>query len=36
MKAWKSAIPEFVRYYNTERPHMALNMKTPLKVMRSY
>lgn len=36
MKAWKKAIPEFIYYYNTERPHMALNMKTPIKVMQSY
>lgn len=34
--AWKRAIPEFLHYYNTERPHMGLNMKTPLEVMRSY
>lgn len=36
MKAWKKAIPEFIHYYNTERPHMALNMQTPFKVMQSY
>jgi len=36
MKAWKKAIPEFIYYYNTERPHMALNMQTPLEVVRSY
>lgn len=34
--SWKEAIPEFIHYYNTERPHMGLNMKTPLEVMRSY
>ncbi|MBI2057395.1 MAG: transposase, partial [Candidatus Yanofskybacteria bacterium] len=28
--------PEFIRYYNTERPHMGLEMKTPIEVVRSY
>lgn len=36
MKAWRKAIPEFIHYYNTERPHMALDMQTPIKVMQSY
>lgn len=36
LRVWKKAIPEYLRYYNTERPHMALEMKTPLEVMRSY
>ncbi|MEK7542956.1 MAG: integrase core domain-containing protein [Patescibacteria group bacterium] len=38
-KSWERAIPEFLHYYNTERPHMALNMQTPadmLKVIPSY
>jgi len=26
---WKKEIPEYLLYYNTERPHMGLNMKTP-------
>lgn len=26
---WKKEIPEYLRYYNTERPHMGLGMKTP-------
>ena len=34
--SWKKEIPEFIRYYNTERPHMALNMKTPTEVLRRY
>lgn len=34
--AWKKAIPDFIHYYNTERPHMGLNMKTPLEVVQSY
>lgn len=36
LKAWTREIPEFVHYYNTERPHMALGYKTPLEAMRSY
>jgi transposase InsO family protein len=34
--SWKKAIPEFIHYYNNERPHMGLNMRTPAEVMRSY
>lgn len=34
--SWQKEIPEFIRYYNTERPHMALGMRTPLEVLRSY
>ena len=33
---WKKEIPEYLRYYNEERPHMGLDMRTPLEVMRSY
>jgi transposase InsO family protein len=36
MKAWKRSIPQFVQFYNAERPHMALNMKTPNQVVQSY
>ncbi len=35
-QAWEKAIPDFIRYYNTERPHMGLAMKTPLEVVQSY
>lgn len=35
-RAWKTSIPDFIHYYNTERPHMGLNMQTPLEVMQSY
>lgn len=34
--SWQRAIPEYLRYYNTERPHMGLQMRTPLKVITSY
>lgn len=33
---WRKEIPEFLSWYNTERPHMALGMKTPLEVITSY
>lgn len=26
---WRKEIPEYLRYYNEERPHMGLDMKTP-------
>jgi transposase InsO family protein len=36
LRAWQRGIPEYLNYYNTERPHMGLNMRTPLQVVRSY
>ncbi len=36
LKIWKKEVPEYLHYYNYERPHMALAMKTPNEVMRSY
>lgn len=36
LKIWQKEIPEFLHYYNTERPHMGLDMKTPMQVVRSY
>lgn len=36
LRQWAKAIPEYLRYYNTERPHMGLNMKTPTEVMQRY
>lgn len=36
LKSYQKAIPEFIHYYNTERPHMALDMQTPTEVLRSY
>ena len=35
-KVWQKEIPEFLNYYNTKRPHMGLEMKTPIEVVRSY
>jgi len=36
LQAWQKAIPEFIDYYNAQRPHMGLEMKTPLEVVQSY
>lgn len=36
LKAYQKEIPEYLRYYNTERPHMGLHFKTPAEVMQSY
>lgn len=36
IRAYRKAIPEYLHYYNTERPHMGLEMQTPLQVMQSY
>lgn len=33
---WQKEIPEFLNYYNTKRPHMGLEMKTPMEVVTSY
>ncbi|MBI2446808.1 MAG: transposase, partial [Parcubacteria group bacterium] len=33
-KIWKKEIPEFLHYYNTERPHMGLNFKTPIEMIK--
>jgi len=36
IQIWKREIPEFLNYYNTKRPHLGLNFKTPMQVVRSY
>lgn len=32
-KLWQKEIPEYLRYYNTERPHMGIEMKTPQEML---
>lgn len=32
---WKKEIPEYLQYYNTERAHMGLAMKTPEEIIKS-
>lgn len=34
-RIWKKEIPEFIRYYNTERPHMGINFKTPIQIVKA-
>ena len=36
LRVWRREIPVFLRYYNTERPHMALGMKTPTEVLKRF
>lgn len=36
IRLWKKEIPDFIHYYNNERPHMGLNFQTPMQVVRSY
>lgn len=36
LKSWQREIPLFLHWYNEERPHMALGMKTPAEVVGSY
>lgn len=36
LSAWRREIPAYLHWYNAERPHMGLQMRTPLEVMRSY
>lgn len=33
--SFRSALPEYLHWYNTERTHMGINYQTPLEVMRS-
>jgi transposase InsO family protein len=33
---YQKEIPEYIHYYNYERPHMSLGMKTPMEMLRSY
>lgn len=33
LRNWQREVPEYLRYYNTERPHMGINMQTPQEAM---
>jgi transposase InsO family protein len=33
LRIWQKEIPQYIRYYNTERPHMGLGMKTPAEAL---
>lgn len=36
LRAYQKEIPEYLYYYNNERLHLALELKTPQQVLRSY
>jgi len=36
LSIYKKEIPEYLKWYNEQRPHMALKMKSPLEVLRSF
>jgi len=36
LSSWQRVLPEYLHYYNAERPHMGLHMRTPLEVIPSY
>ncbi len=36
LKSWQEEIPTYLRYYNAERPHMGLGMKTPLDIIKVF
>lgn len=36
LQSYRAAIPEYLRYYNSERPHLGLRMQTPLQVVTRY
>ena len=36
LSLYKKEIPEYLKWYNEQRPHMALEMKSPLDVLRSF
>ena len=36
IKSWQIGIPEYLRYYNNERPHMGLDMRSPIQVVPRY
>lgn len=36
VRAINRALPAYLKYYNTERLHLGINLQTPLQVVRSY
>lgn len=35
LRIWRKEIPEYLRWYNEERPHMGLEMKTPAEILKT-
>jgi len=36
LRAWQKEIPQYLDYYNHERPHMGIDWLTPSEMLRSY
>ena len=36
LTVWEKEIPEYIRYYNTERPHMGLDWLTPVEKLEKW
>jgi transposase InsO family protein len=36
LKSWQKEIPKYLNYYNQERPHMGLGMKTPADIIKCF
>jgi transposase InsO family protein len=36
LEIWQREIPEYIKYYNQERPHQGIGWLTPAEVLRSY
>ncbi len=36
IRVWRKEIPEYLRYYNLERPHMGLGMKKPIDIIKLF
>lgn len=34
LSVYRKAIPDYLHYYNAQRPHMGLDMKTPLEIIK--
>ena len=35
LMSWRKELPEYLHYYNEERPHMGLEMKTPADILKA-
>jgi transposase InsO family protein len=35
LRLWKKELPEYLKYYNEEKPHMGLGMKTPQEIIQT-
>jgi transposase InsO family protein len=35
LRAWQRAIPEYLEWYNEKRPHLGLDMKTPIDIIKN-